>query len=170
MTHVASSVPSTRPASLPAKNMKATLRIALVFTLALSTLASAAPEKEAAKPEKAAAKATAKSEEKKDHYPLYGQVVSVNTRTLTIKGGEGKEDRKFAISAATEILKDDKPAKVEDVKVGQWVGGYVAKAESGNDKLLKLNLSAKQKEDKPAAKKDGSKPESKPAAAPKKAA
>jgi len=128
--------------------MKTFFSLALVFTFALSTAVTAAPEKAAAKPEKEAAAG------KKDHYPLYGEVVSVNSRTLTIKGGEGKEDRKFAITAATEITKNDKPAKAEDVKVGQWVGGYVDKSDAGNDKLLKLNLSVKQKSDKPATKKE----------------
>jgi len=144
--------------------MKSTLRLAstFIFALAFTSLATAAPEKEKeaaktpAKTEKAAAKD--KDKDKKDGYPLYGQVVSINTRTLVIKGGEGKEDRKFTLSAATEILKDEKPATVADVVAGQWVGGYVEKAESGNDKLLKLNLSAKQKEEKKDAKEDAAKP------------
>jgi hypothetical protein len=134
--------------------MKTISCLALLFAIAYPALPlRAAEEKKPAKAEKA----TAADAEKKNTYPLYGEVVAITSRTLTIKGGEEKEDRKYTISAATEILKSEKPATVEDVKVGQWVGGLLEKAEAGNDKVLKLNLSVKQKDKsatKPAAKKE----------------
>lgn len=143
--------------------MKAIIKLfAAVSLLALALPALAAPKKAAEEPakpaEKAAPKADAKT--KKSTYPLYGEVVSCNTRTLTIKGGEGKEDRKYTINADTVITKDDKPATTADVKEGQWVGGLLDKSTDGNDKVVKLNLSVKQKQPKPAAK-EGEKPKKK---------
>ena len=130
------------------------LLTALSLAFALPTLA--APKKTDEPAEKPAAKSEAKpsgdAKAKKNTYPLYGEVVSCNTRTLTIKGGEGKEDRKYTINTETVITKNDKPATTADVKEGQWVGGLLEKATDGNDKVVKLNLSVKQKAAKPAAK------------------
>ena len=41
--------------------------------------------------------------------------VHIENRTLTIKGGEGKEDRKYTLNAETVITKGDKPATSEDI-------------------------------------------------------
>jgi hypothetical protein len=125
----------------------------LAFALSVPTAFSAEKKKPA---ETTAKKEEPKSDARKDHYPLYGQIVSITTTTLTIKGGEGKEDRKFDITKDTAIKKDDKAATAKDAKEGQWVGGYVKRSGGkGNDELVSLNLSAKQKE----AKSDEKKPE-----------
>ncbi|MEY4483802.1 MAG: hypothetical protein RL693_1254 [Verrucomicrobiota bacterium] len=153
--------------------MKTTLKLilaALIISFTgpglLSAAETKAPAKEAEKPaakEKPADKEKASEKDeaapKKNTYPLYGQVVSANTRTLTIKGGEGKEDRKYSVNASTVIMKGDKPAAVEDIKEGQWIGGLLEKSAEGNDKVLKLNLAVKQKEAK-----SEEKPEAKPVA------
>ena len=131
---------------------------ALVLAIALSapTAYSAEKKKPAESPAETAKKGETKSDARKDHYPLYGQVVSITAATLTIKGGEGKEDRKFDITKDTAIKKDDKAATSKDAKEGQWVGGYVKRSSGkGDDELVSLNLSAKQKE----AKADEKKPE-----------
>jgi len=119
----------------------------LALALSLATAYSAEKQKPAAKPAEAAKKEETKGDVKKDHYPLYGQVVSITASTLTIKGGEGKPDRKFDITKDTVIKKDDKAATSKDAAEGQWVGGYVKKSGGkGNDEIISLNLSAKQKE------------------------
>lgn len=121
----------------------------LVFALALSlpTAYSAEKKKSAEKPAETAKKEETKSDAKRDHYPLYGQVVSITASTLTVKGGEGKPDRKFDITKDTVIKKDDKAATSKDAKEGQWVGGYVKRSSGkGYDEIVSLNLSAKQKE------------------------
>jgi hypothetical protein len=112
--------------------------------------AQAAPKKpaatEAEKPastEKPAA-ADKTSPAKRNTYPLYGQVVAVTARTLTIKGGEGKEDRKYAITTATTFNNAGKPATIDDVVVGKKVGGLLEKSDTGNDKVLKLNVGVSQ--------------------------
>lgn len=161
--------------------MKTTFKIILA-TLVISLSASSAvfaadakkPAKEAEKPAAKEKEKPAEKEEgavKKTTYPLYGQVVSVNNSTLTIKGGEGKEDRKFSVNADTILMKGDKPATIEDIKEGQWVGGSIDKAAEGHDKVLKLNLNVKQKAAKPEAKevvKTETKEETKPKATKKK--
>ena len=81
---------------------------------------------------------------KKDTYPLYGEVVAVTPKLLTIKGGKDKPDRKFDITADTKIVDGDKAATIADVKVGKKVGGNVKKSESGNPTLLKLNVGVSQ--------------------------
>ena len=77
-------------------------------------------------------------------YPLTGTVVAITATDLTIKGGEGKPDRVYAMTPQTVIVNGDKPAKLDEVKVGQKVGGRIEKASTGHDKVLKLNLGVKQ--------------------------
>jgi hypothetical protein len=97
-----------------------------------------------------AAAADKDAKPKRDTYPLYGEVVSINTTTLVIKGGVDKPNRTFVMSKDTEIVDGDKAAKVSDVKAGHWVGGLIKKTEKGDDQLLKLNVGVKQKDDKAA--------------------
>jgi hypothetical protein len=125
------------------------LSIAAALTLTVPAFAKDTVKNEAAPAE--AKPAEKKSEAKKDHYPLYGEVVAITDTLLTIKGGKDKPDRMFDITKDTKITMDDKPATVKDAKIGQWVGGYIHKAAEGdksNDDLVHLNLSAKQKEEK----------------------
>lgn len=131
------------------------IRLLCLIALASAGLAGAAPKEETAKqqPKEAAPK---KAKAKSDSYPLWGEVVAVTSRTLTIKGGEGKEDRKFTITAETKIHNDGKPATLEDIKVGKKVGGSVQKVAEGNPKMLSINVGAAQeasKSKKSAAKK-----------------
>jgi hypothetical protein len=127
------------------------LSLALPGLVAAKTLGEPA-SKPAAKAAAPKAGAPAEVKAKKDTYPLYGQVVAATSNLLTIKGGQGKEDRKYAITPETVVSKDEKPATLADVKPGQWVGGLLQKNLDGSSKVLKLNLSVKQKEAKPAGK------------------
>lgn len=86
-----------------------------------------------------------KSDSKKDHYPLNGVVVSISKTVLVIKGGEGKEDRKFDITKDTKIHAGEKSATIDDVKAGQRVTGYVHKMEKGNPELVSLNVAPVEK-------------------------
>lgn len=107
------------------------------------TLTAAEPEKGKAPAKSEKAPAPAGEAAKSKPLPLIGTVVAVTTRTLTLKGGEGKEDRKFTINKGTTILKGDTVATTEGVKVGQTVtGSYVKNAEGANT-LLKLQLAPK---------------------------
>ena len=115
-----------------------TAAIALAFTPAQ---AAKPPAKTPAAP---AAEKPADAKPKKDTYPLYGEVVAVTPKLLTIKGGKDKPDRKFDITADTKIVDADKDAKIGDIKVGRKVGGLVKKAESGNPTVLKINVGVSQ--------------------------
>ncbi|MCE9519089.1 MAG: hypothetical protein K8R87_06010 [Verrucomicrobia bacterium] len=148
-----------------------TILSTVILAFALSTPAAFSADKKKA-PEAAtepAKKEETKSDAKKDHYPLYGQLLSLTDTELTVKGGEGKPDRKFTISKTTTIKKDGKAATVKDAVTGQWVSGYVKNsANGGTDELESVNLSPKQKDAKTETKE---KEEKKPAAAtPKKKA
>lgn len=128
--------------------MKIKLIQALAAIIALSVLApaQAADKPKAKSEEKPAAKAEAKPKEAT--YPLYGKVVAITSRTLTIVRGESEEakESKYSIGASTEVVNGEKPATLEDVKIGSWVGGSVKKSEGGgNDFVSKINLGVKQK-------------------------
>lgn len=147
------------------KKILNSLTIIAAFTLSVPAFAKDATKKEAA-PVVAPKPAEKKDEAKKpEHLPLYGEVVSITDKLLTIKGGVLKPNREYVITAETKITKDDKPAAVKDVTVGHWVGGSYAKQEKENV-LHSLNLSVKQKEEKKAD--DKKVEEKKPDAQPKK--
>jgi hypothetical protein len=137
---------------------------ALLTIFAIGTV-QAAP-KEAPKGD-AKSEAKGKAKTKRDTYPLWGEVVSVTPKLLTIKGGEGKENRKYAITADTKIHNDDKPATIADIKTGKMVGGLIKKVEgAGDDQMVSINTGVKQERSKGDAKagtdaKAGEEPKSK---------
>jgi hypothetical protein len=136
--------------------MKHIFRLLSVIVLSAAVSLSAAETEKGKTPAKSEKKAAPKSGAGVQHLPLQGTVVAVTTRTLTLKGGEGKDDRKFTINKDTEIVKGDKPATTEDVKVGQRVtGSYYKNAEAANI-LTKLQVAPK-----PAAKKTETKDDGK---------
>lgn len=121
----------------------------LAFVAAVSVGNAFSAEKGKAKAEDKT-ESTAAPKAKRDTYPLYGKVVSITSKTLTIvrSNAEDAKQAKFTINSATEIVNGDKAATVDDVKVGKWVGGLLKKADGdGNDVVVKLNIAAKQKED-----------------------
>jgi hypothetical protein len=137
----------------------------LVITFSMPLLAVEKPKTKP--PEKPAAKTEPKAKE--DTYPLYGKVLAITSRTLTVVRSESEEakESKYSIGASTEVVNGDKPATVEDVKIGQWVGGSVKKAtDEGNDVVTKINLGVKQK--KGSTKAGTLKPKKEPATAKKK--
>ena len=115
------------------------MAVAFMFSPAPAFAKKPAADAAPAAPEKPAEKA------KKDTYPLYGEVVAVTPKLLTIKGGKGKEDRKFDLTADTKYVDGDKEATAADIKVGKKVGGMAKKAAtSGNPTALKINVGVKQ--------------------------
>jgi hypothetical protein len=119
-----------------------------LIALALSS-SQAAPKEGKEDPAKAgsttpAKGAKGKGKAKTGKMPFYGEVVAVTTRTLTLKGGEGKEDRKLSVGADTRIHNDEKPATAEDIKVGKKVGGSAEKSADGSLKALTINVGAAQ--------------------------
>jgi hypothetical protein len=101
-----------------------------ILLLALGTHIQAAPKSG----ETTTAAKGAKTKAKAKSLPFYGEVVAVSSRTLTLKGGEGKEDRKITLSAET----------TEDIVVGKKVGGSAEKSAEGTLKALTVNVGAAQ--------------------------
>jgi hypothetical protein len=112
-----------------------------IFVLCFANNHAAPPKEETPK-----AGASNKAKAKSGRMPFYGEVVAVSARTLTLKGGEGKEDRKLTISAATKIHNDEKPATTADIMVGKKVGGSAEKNADGSLKALSINVGAAQGE------------------------
>ncbi|MDB6139189.1 MAG: hypothetical protein JWO94_2261 [Verrucomicrobiaceae bacterium] len=143
--------------------MKSQLLIAGLTAAVTLMFTPAQAAKPKAPPADAPAPAAPAEKAKKDTYPLYGEVVAVTPKLLTTKGGKGKEDHKFDITADTKIVDGDKAATLADIKVGKKVGGYVKKAEgAGNPTLLKINVGVAQ-EAKPKKADDGAAPKKKAA-------
>jgi hypothetical protein len=136
--------------------IKLVLLLAALCAVTSSITAFAAEPKKKAEAE--APKSAAKKDEpkaKQDTYPLYGKVVAITSRTLTIVRSDAAEaeQSKYTINASTEYVDGDKPATIEAVKVGSWVGGSLKKAEGdGNDVVLKINVGVKQRSAKKASK------------------
>lgn len=72
--------------------------------------------------------------------PFRGKVSAVDktTKTITL---EGKENgRTFQITSGTKITKDGKPAVLDDVAVGQSVGGLAKENAAGKWEASTVNL------------------------------
>lgn len=110
----------------PDKRMKHSMKwSAAIFAAGLVLCSPAAAEQKGAATAPATkttptAAAEKDAKPKRDTYPLYGEVVSINATTLVIKGGVDKPNRTFVLSKDTEIVDGDKAAKVSDVKTGHW--------------------------------------------------
>src|SRR5689334_19410694 len=137
--------------------MNLILRIALIALVSSGFVLSAEPKKtdEAGKTAPKSEKSAKKGDDAKPmHLPLKGMVLAITTRTLTVKGGEGKEDRKFTINKETQIVKGEAAATVADVKVGQTVTGSYIKSAEGASTLTKLQIAPKVSEPKKTAAKE----------------
>ncbi len=83
--------------------------------------------------------------------PFYGKVASLD-KQLQILTLDGKEKtRLFYLTPATRIHRDKRPAKLDEVVIGQWVGGYVRPNAEGRPTIVTLNLSVEQRKPSPAA-------------------
>ena len=135
------------------------LRIAIIALVSSGFAFSAEPKKsdDAGKTTAKSGKPAAKGDDaaKPMHLPLKGMVLAITTRTLTVKGGEGKEDRKFTINKDTAIVKGEAAATVADVKVGQTITGSYIKSAEGASTLTKLQIAPKLSEPKKPAAKEG---------------
>jgi hypothetical protein len=130
------------------KNSLKSIIMAAFAAIAFQGNLSAETKKSAAKPAETAEEPKAG---KDVFYPLYGEVVSIDSTTLVIKGGVDKPDRNYLITQETTYVNhpkdgEAKDAKASDVKVGAWVGGRLKKAAKGNDEVVSINVGVKQKE------------------------
>jgi len=129
--------------------MKTTIMLALLTAALVST----GPATQAAEGAKDKSAQPPKSEGKQKQMPLRGKVSAVDKTTKTIVL-EGKEkSRTFQITSASKITKDGKPAVIDDVIVGQTVGGLAKETAAGKWEVVTLNIGAKAGKAKDAEKK-----------------
>ena len=127
------------------RNHIAGLALAFTLTLGSSLIAGDNPTKG----ESPVAGVSAPSSEvatNNRRLPFHGKLTSVNpqAKTITLKYSTG--DKVFHVTPHTEILKHEKPAKLEEADLGEQVtGAYVRNGDRAE--LTKLNL-AKKTEDK----------------------
>jgi len=90
-------------------------------------------------------KKEAAAEEKKpaNGLPFRGKIGAVDTaaKTITVAGKE--KSRTFHVTGQTKITKDGQPAKLEDAKVGEEVGGFGVKVGEDKVELKSLRIGPK---------------------------
>ena len=112
---------------------KKILKLATVSLLAV--IFAAAPTRafsQEQKEEKPAAGAADEAKAKRDTGPFRGKVASVDKDAMTFTVGQ----RTFLVNADTKIVKNGKPAKLEDAVVGDDVGGVYKLEKTADGKLL----------------------------------
>ncbi len=80
-----------------------------------------------------------KTEKKTRGMPFNGKVGAVDkaTKTITLEGKE--KERVFQITSETRIRKDRKPATLDDVMVGERVGGFARENAEGKMEVVTLS-------------------------------
>lgn len=123
-----------------------TLTLAAAFGLALPTAAfaqkkkkaEAAPAAEEKKPEAASAPAAEKKPATKS-LPMNARVdaMDASAKSFTMKRRDGVEV-KHVLTDTTEIKNGDAAAKLEDIKVGDWVSGLRTKTGENQYEVVKI--------------------------------
>lgn len=77
--------------------------------------------------------------------PFYGKLGAIDksAQTITLDGKEKK--RIFHLTPSTRVHRDKKPATIDDLVVGQWVGGFVRPDPNGRPTVVTLNLAVVQR-------------------------
>ena len=138
--------------------MKKLLTILTLTALAaLPATTFAAAKKEAAPaatpaPKPAATPAAKPAEKPAKSMPMYSEVstIDVAAKTFTHKNKDGKEV-KFVLTDKTEIKNGDAAAKLEDIKVGDYVSGSRLKKSETEYEVIKISKFGAKAEKKAAA-------------------
>jgi hypothetical protein len=96
-----------------------------------------APAEKKAAPEKKES-----TDKKPAAHPIRGKLAAVDKTAMTITIGKST----YHLTSETKILKDNKPAVLGDLVVGEQVTGYAKPAEGGKMALTKLNIGPKGEE------------------------
>jgi len=120
-----------------------TIRLILSVTLACSIFASHAADQKTA--------TNAPAARLPQGMPFYGKLGAIDksAQTITLDGKEKK--RIFYITASTRVHRDKQPATIDDLAIGQWVGGFVRPDPSGRPTVVTLNLAVVQRGGGPAS-------------------
>ena len=128
--------------------------LTLTAFAALPATTFAAPKKEAAAPAAtpAPAKPAAAKPAAPKPMPMYSEVSAIDVagKSFTHKNKDGKEV-KFVITDTTEIKNGDAAAKLEDIKVGDYVSGSRLKKSETEYEVIKISKFGPKTEKKAAA-------------------
>jgi hypothetical protein len=91
-----------------------------------------------------------KTSTKAKQMPFRGKIVKVDSEKKTITLGGKERDRTFYVTEQSRVRRDGQPIKLEEVRIGDSVGG-LARA-NGADKWDVVTLNVGEKPDKPSTK------------------
>jgi Cu/Ag efflux protein CusF len=83
-----------------------------------------------------------KTTERAKQMPFRGKIVKIDLEAKTVTLGGKEKDRTFAVTDLTKIKKNGQAAKIEDVRVGESVGG-LARANGDKWEVVTLNVGEK---------------------------
>ena len=129
------------------------MKKSIVIALLTAVIVFVAPATQAADDAKDKSAQTPKPERKQKQMPFRGKVGAVDkvAKTVTLEGKE--KSRTFQVTLATKITNEGKPGVMDDVVVGQTVGGLAKQNATGKLEIVTLNIGAKPGKTKDAEKK-----------------
>jgi hypothetical protein len=128
----------------------------LATAIAIAPSQAFGQETKQGKGKKVAAAEAEKAPKKQGVFPFRGKVNAVDKTAKTVTVGE----RVFQVTSDTKLMKAGKPVKLDDVAVGDEVGGSYRKADDGKLVAQMIRFGPKP-EAAEGAKKDGGKKEGK---------
>jgi len=101
---------------------------------------------------------TANSTSKRDTYPFRGKIASFDAKTqaLTLEGRTTR--RVIHLNAQTRLVRQGQPARAEDLKTGEPVGGTLRKSPEGREEALLIRIGPKEDPAAPATPANPAKP------------
>jgi hypothetical protein len=118
--------------------------VALVAALVLAFIPAMRAAEPAAKTEgPAKSESPAKSEPSSKFMPFRGKVTAVDKTAMTISLAGKEKPRIFVVTSETKFFKDNKPATLADLTVGEEVGGRARLAANGKQEIMTLRIGAK---------------------------
>lgn len=106
--------------------------LALTSTLIAANYAVSGADEPAQKPAETKAKAAG--------LPFRGKVSAVDKDAKTVSLAGKEKSRTFQITQSTKIKKEGKPATLSELTVGESVGGYALRTDSGHPEVVTLNI------------------------------
>jgi hypothetical protein len=135
----------------PENIMKTQIIKTTLFSLVAAALVAVPASSQAQDKPKTEAPAAAAPAAKKNRAPFHGKVTAVDTAAMTLSVGE----MTVSITSDTKIIKDNKPATLSEIAVGDVVGGAYKKDDAGKLNATTIRVSEKDKEPKKEKKKAG---------------
>ncbi len=117
--------------------LKKIYKVVLIAIVAIATFSISMP---VYADDKAVEKAAEAPKKKAKGMPFNGKISAIDkpSKTVTLEGKE--KSRTFQITSETKITKDKKPATLEDVIIGERVGGYARESTDGKLEVVTLNV------------------------------